>query len=115
MTNDSPFFHSRVECPICKTLNEFEAVKVGAYVESGRDADFCPTGIKWRYPRYQEYNPLVFFTATCSNCFYSREFNSSFKEWKNDNNFKTYRLRAVKDKHLEQLSGDDSTIKQLGS
>ncbi len=115
MTNDSPFFHSRVECPICKTLNEFETVKVGAYVESGRDADFCPTGVKWRFPRYQGYNPLVFFCASCPNCFYSREFNNTFKEWKSDNNFKTYRLKAIKDKHLEQLSRADSTIKQLGS
>lgn len=115
LTNDSPFIHSRVECPICKSLNEFETIKVGAYVESGRDADFCPTGIKWRYPRYQEYNPLVFFTATCSNCFYSREFNNNFKEWQSDNNFKTNRLKAIKEKHLEQLSRADSTIKQLGS
>ncbi len=115
MTNDSPFFNSRVECPICKSLNEFETVKVGAYVESGRDADFCPTGIKWRFPRYQEYNPLAFFTATCPTCFYSREFNNNFKEWKNDNNFKTYRLKAIKDKHLEHLSRADSTIRRLGS
>lgn len=115
MTNESPFFMTRVECPVCKTLNEFESIKVGAYVESGRDADFCPTGIKWRFPRYQEYNPLVFFTATCSNCFYSREFNSSFKDWKNDNNFKTYKLKSIKDKHLEQLSRADSVVKQLST
>ena len=54
MTNDSPFVHSRVECPICKTLNEFETVKVGAYVENSRDTDFSPTGIKWRSPKYQD-------------------------------------------------------------
>ncbi|MGH8015125.1 MAG: DUF2225 domain-containing protein, partial [Candidatus Zixiibacteriota bacterium] len=115
MTNEGPFFLSRVECPICKSLNEFETVKVGAFVESGRDADFCPTGIKWRFPRYQEYNPLVFFTATCPNCFYSREFNNSFKDWKSDNNFKLYRLKTIKVKHLEHLSRPDSTVKELGS
>lgn len=115
MTTDSPFFHSRIECPICKSLNEFETVKVGAFVESGRDTDFCPTGIKWRYPKYQDYNPLVFFTATCSNCFYTREFNNSYKEWKNDNNFKTYKLKTIKEKHLDQLAREDSILKQLGN
>ncbi len=115
MSNESAFFMTRVECPVCKSLNEFESIKVGAYIESARDADFCPTGIKWRFPRYQEYNPLAFFTATCSNCFYSREFNSSFKDWKNDNNFKTYKLKSIKDKHLEQLSRADSVIKRLST
>ena len=115
MANDSPFFYTRVECPVCKALNEFETIKVGAYVESGRDADFCPTGIKWRFPRYQEYNPLVFFTATCPSCLYSRELNTNFKDWKNDNNFKTYKLKTIKDKHLEQLSHSDSVLKQLGA
>lgn len=115
MANESPFFQTRVECPVCKSLNEFETVKVGAYVESGREADFCPTGIKWRFPRYQEYNPLVFFTATCPSCFYTREMNNNFKDWKNDNNFKTYKLKTIKDKHLEQLSQSDSALKQLGS
>lgn len=114
-TNDSPFIHSRVECPVCKSMNEFETVKVGAYVESGRDADFCPTGIKWRYPRYQEYNPLVFFTATCTHCYYSREFDNNFKEWPSDANFKSQRIKAVKEKHLEHLNRADSVIKQLGS
>ncbi len=33
MANDSPFYLTRLECPICKTLNEFETVRVGAYVE----------------------------------------------------------------------------------
>jgi len=115
MGNETPFFLSRVECPVCKSLNEFETVKVGAFVESGRDADFCPTGIKWRFPRYQEYNPLVYFTATCPNCFYSREFNKSFKDWKSDSNFKLYKLKSIKEKHLEQLSRPDSILKQMGS
>ena len=77
MQNDSPFLLSKVECPICKTLNEFEIIKVGAYAERGRDTDFCPLDIHWRFPPYQAYNPLVFFAATCSNCFYTRELNSS--------------------------------------
>ncbi len=113
MDNDSPFFNSRVECPICKTLNEYDTIKVGAYVESGRDTDFCPTGIKWRYPRYEGYSPLVFFIATCSNCCYSREFNNGFKEWQSDSHFRTYRLKTVKANHLEQLANADSVIKKL--
>ncbi len=115
ISKDGPISPARVECPICTTLNEFELVNVGAYIESGRDTDFRPTGIKWRLPRYQEYNPLVFFIATCSNCYYSREFTNSFKEWKNDDSFKSNQIKPVKDKHLEQLSRADSVVKQLGS
>ena len=37
--NDSPFLLVKIECPVCKTLNEFESVKVGAYIEGGRDSD----------------------------------------------------------------------------
>ena len=115
MATESPFFLSKIECPICKTINEFETVKVGSYYENGRDTDFCPLDIQWRYPRYQSYNPLVFFMATCSNCFYTREFSNSFKDWKNDNYFRTYRLRTVKEKHLDQLASADSIIRRMGS
>lgn len=114
MTNDNPFLTVKIECPICKTINEFEMVKVGAYSEGGRDTDFCPTDITWRQPRYQAYNPLVFFTAMCANCFYTRELTNEYRDWKNDNAFRTYRLKATKDKHLESLSTVDSAIKQMG-
>jgi uncharacterized protein (DUF2225 family) len=115
MATESPFLLYRVECPICKTLNEFETIRVGAYAEEGRDTDFCPTNVKWRFPRYQGYNPLVFFTATCSNCYYSRELTNGFRDWKDDVNFKTYRLKTVKPKHLDQLSQSDSATKMMGS
>lgn len=114
MATESPFFLTKVECPICKTLNEFETIRVGAYAETGRDTDFCPTGRKWRNPRYQAYNPLLYFIATCSNCFYSREFNNSFKEWKEDSYFKTYRVKTIKEKHLDLLAQADSVIKAIG-
>ncbi len=114
MANESPFLLTKVECPICKTVNEFETVRVGAYTERERDTDFCPTEIQWRHPRYQAYNPLAFFTAVCSNCYYSREFTKSFKEWKSDTNFRTYRLKTVKEKHLDQLATADSVIKRIG-
>ena len=114
MANESPFLLTKVECPICKTVNEFETVRVGAYTERDRDTDFCPTEIQWRYPRYQAYNPLAFFAATCSHCYYSREFTKSFKEWKNDSSFRTYRLKTVKEKHLDRLATADSVIKRMG-
>lgn len=114
MANDSPFFLTKVECPICKTINEYETVRIGAYIENGRDSDFCPRDITWRSPKYQAYNPLVFFIATCSNCFYSRELSGSFKDWKNDHNFRTYRLKTIKEKHLDQLATADSFVKRVG-
>jgi len=114
MANVSPFFTSRIECPICKTINEIETVRVGAYTEKGRETDFSPSAIEWRNPKYQSRNPLLYFTATCSNCFYTREFNNSFKEWKKDANFTTYKLKAVKPQHLDQLAVADSPIKRLG-
>jgi len=114
MVNESPFFLTRVECPICKTINEFETVRVGAFLEKGRDTDFCPIDIEWRNAKYQAYNPLTFFAATCTHCFYSREFSNSFREWKKDNNFKVYKLRNIKDRHLDQLATADSVLKDLG-
>lgn len=114
MTSDSPFFLAKVECPICKTINEFETVKVGAYSEGERDSDFCPSSVTWRYPKYQAYNPLAFFTVSCSNCYYTREFTNKFKDWKNDTTFRTYRLKGIKEKHLELLATSDSVIKKMG-
>ncbi|MDF1545007.1 MAG: DUF2225 domain-containing protein [bacterium] len=114
MLNESPIFLSKIECPICKTVNEFETLRVGAYAENDRDTDFCPKDIVWRYPRYQAYNPLAFFCVTCDNCYYSREFTSKFKEWKQDNNFRAYRLKAVKALHLDKLAEADSIIRRLG-
>lgn len=115
MSSDTPFLLFKIECPVCKTLNEFELLRVGAYVEESRDSDFCPRNINWRFPRYQAFNPLAFFTATCSNCYYSRELTNEYKDWKNDANFRTYKLKAVKEKHLEEISASDSTIRLIGS
>ena len=114
MSNDSAFLLQRIECPVCKSINEFEVIKVGAYIEEGRDSDFCPTRVEWRLPRYQGYNPLVFFAGTCSNCFYSSEVSQKYREWKNDVNFKTYRLKPLRERHLEQFSHPESVVKQMG-
>jgi uncharacterized protein (DUF2225 family) len=114
MANESPFLIFKVECPVCKTINEFEQIKVGAYVEGGRDTDFCPRDVQWRFPKYQAYSPLVFFTATCSNCFFTREFTNKYREWKTDMGFRTYQLKTLKARHLEQLSVSDSIVRKLG-
>ncbi|MCK5126302.1 MAG: DUF2225 domain-containing protein [candidate division Zixibacteria bacterium] len=112
---DSPIFLTKVECPVCGTVNEIETIRVGAYTEGERQTDFCPTIIKWRNPRYQRYHPLLYFTATCSHCYYTREFNNSFREWSKDNNFRAYKLKITKERHLEELSEPESFIKLVAN
>ncbi|MBI5867634.1 MAG: DUF2225 domain-containing protein [candidate division Zixibacteria bacterium] len=114
-TDESPFYITRVECPVCKTINDFETIKMGAYNESGRDTDFCPTGREWRNQKYQAVNPLLYFMVTCSSCFYTREFNRKFREWKDDAAFKTYRQKVVRQRHLNELASEDSLLKRLGA
>jgi len=109
-----PIFNSKIECPVCKTANEFEIIKQGAYTESGRDTDFMPTGRVWANPAYQKYNPLLFFIATCKLCHYSRELNSTYKEWHNDTNFKSYKLPGQAKKHLEVFKTPGNIITMLG-
>ena len=114
MPSESPFLTYKIECPVCQTINEFEQVKVGAYNEGGRDTDFCPQDIQWRHPKYQAHNPLLYFTASCSNCFYTRELTAKYREWKADNSFRTFQLKNLKAKHLERLSVADSVVRQFG-
>ena len=114
MALESPLFLTKVECPVCGTINEHETIRVGAYTEGDRETDFCPSVIKWRNPKYQKYHPLLFFTATCSHCYFTREFNNRFKEWKKDNNFRAYRQKAIKENHLNQLAVEHSFIKLIG-
>lgn len=109
-----PFYFSQLECPVCKTLNEFENIRSGSYTENGRDADFRPTGRAWLNPEYNKYNPLLFFIATCKKCFYSREFNQDFKNWQKDTSFKTYRLKTIQESHLKDLAKSDGIIRLLG-
>jgi len=114
MISEAPFYLAKVECPVCKTINEFETIKVGAYTENGRDTDFCPSDIIWRNPKYHAYNPLLYFAASCDNCFYTKEFSKSYKDWKNDSYFKTYRQKNIKDRHLNLLSEPESVIRAIG-
>jgi len=114
MRIELPFFMSKLECPICGTTNEFENIKVGAYTETGRETDFSPKDVIWSNPDYQIVNPLLYFMASCSHCFFTHEFNKEFKEWKNDNIFKMYRLKTLREKHLKKLAEPDSVIRSLG-
>lgn len=111
---ESPFFHTKVQCPICDSENAFDTIRVGAFVESGRDSDFRPKGISWRFNKYNGYDPLVYFVATCPNCYYSREFNDTFKNWKSDSTFKTYRLKRIKELHNQERGSEKSIVATLG-
>jgi len=113
--DETPFYFTRVECPVCRTVNEFETIKMGAYTESGRDTDFRPLQREWRNPRYNNTNPLLYFMATCSSCFYTREFNRKFREWKSDTAFRTHRQTVVRQHHLAQLADENSAAKLLGA
>lgn len=115
MVNEqTPYFATKIECPVCGFLNSFEILKQGSYTESGKDTDFAPTGRVWKDPTFQGYNPLLYFTGTCRNCYYTREMNSAFKGWQKDSSFRTYRLPGQKKKHLNEIASDDNVIKVLG-
>lgn len=109
-TDETPFTLSRVVCPVCRTVNEFECLKAGAYTESGADTDFRPLGRRWTNPRYQWVHPLLHFMATCTTCFYSRESSrlGSGEEWTQD------QTRVVRQRHLAALAAENSVIRRLG-
>jgi uncharacterized protein (DUF2225 family) len=114
MKLDSPFFLTKVQCPVCGQINEFENIKAGAYTETKRDTDFCPRGIIWANPEYQKTNPLLYFMATCPNCFYTHEFNQSYKEWKKDSFFVDHRLSLIRERHQQELKRQENVISKLG-
>ena len=113
MKFNSPFFMTEVECPVCGQTNEFENIKAGAYTETERDTDFCPKDIIWANSEYQKINPLLYFMATCPNCFYTHEFNQSFKEWNKDRFFGARRLSSIQKKHKEELRHQRGVINRL--
>jgi uncharacterized protein (DUF2225 family) len=114
MNFNSLFFVTQVECPVCGKINEFENVKAGAYTDTERDTDFCPKGIIWVNSDYQKLNPLLYFMATCPNCFYTHEFNQSFKEWKKNRFFGVRRLSSIRKEHRQELNQAGSVINRLG-
>ncbi len=113
--DETPFYFTRIECPVCRTVNEFETIKMGAYTESGRDTDFRPLKREWRNPRYNDTNPLLYFMASCTSCFYTREFNRKFRDWKSDTAFRTHRQTVVRQQHLTLLADENSPAKVLGA
>lgn len=113
--DNNPLYLKRIECPICATINEFETIRMGAYTEEGRDTDFRPTGRQWRNEKYADVNPLLYFMGTCDSCFYTREFNRRFQEWKDDTTFRTYRQKTLRQSHLGALADADSPLRRLGS
>ena len=114
MNLSSPFFVTQVECPVCGKTNEFANIKAGAYTETERDTDFCPKGIIWANPEYQKINPLMYFMATCTNCFYTHEFNQSFREWRKNHFFAAHRLGSIREEHQRELKQAGSVINRLG-
>jgi hypothetical protein len=104
-----PFFYSQVKCPVCDSINAHTNIRTGAYRANGKDSDYCPTGLVWTNPAHQKYVPLLFFMATCTKCFYTREFNAEFKSWEKDDSFTGGRAR-VKAQHMAAFDNKNGLI-----
>jgi hypothetical protein len=115
MTPERPLYKTRIQCPVCNTPNEFEAIKVGSYNESGRDSDFRPTGRIWRHPEFQDVNPLVYAMATCVSCFYTRELDGNYRNWQRDVTFRMYRQKTLREAHLLALADRNGVLRRLGT
>lgn len=115
MNTESPLYRVRIECPVCRNENDFEAVKVGSYTESGRDSDFRPTGRTWRHPEFQNTDPLYYSVATCTSCHYTRELDGNYRNWQKDKRFTLYRQKALREAHLKSLAEPGGALRALGS
>lgn len=115
MIQESPLYRMRIECPVCRHENDFEAIKVGSYTEAGRDSDFRPTGRTWRNPEFQHVDPLYYSVATCPKCFYTRELDGNYKNWSKDKRFTLYRQKGLREAHLQALAAPEGALRQLGS
>jgi hypothetical protein len=112
---ESPIQLSRAACPVCRTVNEFETVRAGAYVEEGTDTDFRPLGRRWLNPRYQSVNPLLYFMATCTTCFYTRESNRILREPSSEAELPGDHQKHIRLKHFALLADSSSVARRLGS
>ena len=110
-----PFSISKVECPVCGSVNEYAEIRPMSYRDTGSDTDFYPLGRVWHNAVYQTYDPLWFFMATCAKCFYTRELNAEFKGCAQDATFKAYRQAAVRDKHRAVSASQNGIVQFLGS
>lgn len=115
LSDDSPIALSRLTCPVCRTVNECETVRPGAYVEEGTDTDFRPLSRRWTNPRYQAVNPLLYFMATCPTCFYTREFNRASRESAADAEATSEQQKSLRLKHLATLADSTGVVRRLGS
>lgn len=110
-----PFTILKVECPVCGHINQYADLKPMSYRDTGTDTDFCPLGRVWQNARYQDYDPLWFFMATCVKCLYTREWTPEFMGWAKDVTFKTYRQATVRAKHLAAVADQNGLVQFLGS
>lgn len=113
--DESPIALSRLTCPVCHTVNEFETVRPGSYVEEGTDTDFRPLSRRWANPRYQSVNPLLYFMATCTTCFYTREFNRAFRESTLESDLTPECLKQVRLNHLAAVADQSGVVRRLGN
>jgi hypothetical protein len=115
MRHESPLYGISIECPVCREVNTHDAIRVGSYVEEGRDTDFCPMDRRWHHSEYNAINPLVYSMATCQTCHYTRELDGKYKNWQQDPTFKLYRQKQVRDQHLGALGTPGHALKRLGT
>lgn len=113
-SEDSPISLTRIACPVCRTVNEYETLRPGSYVEEGTDTDFRPLTRRWVNPRYQSINPLLYFMATCATCFYTREFNRAFRENCGESESISENQRDLRMKHLAMLAEPGGVAGRLG-
>jgi len=112
---DVPFTFFSLECPVCGQVNEYKKIKSGAFVETKIDTDFCPQVRIWTFPENQNLHPYLFLLLTCEKCFFTREAEAEFLEWKKDEIFTGQILPIQKAKHLEFCRDKNHLIFQLGS
>lgn len=113
--DESPIALARLTCPVCHTVNEFETVRPGSYIEEGTDTDFRPLSRRWTNARYQSVNPLLYFMATCTTCFYTREFNRAFRESTLESDLTPECLKQVRLSHLASVADPGGVVRRLGT
>ena len=114
MKKVSSFTIYKVKCPVCGTLNRFKGIMPKAYVETGRDTDFRPAVADFEDSGQKVRNPLLYFMATCRNCFFTHELNREFIEWENSSEFKSPGFKASKRKHVQELKRKEDLIRRMG-
>ncbi len=108
-----PFTFFSLECPVCGQVNEYKKIKSGALVETKIDTDFWPQERIWSSAEHQNLHPYLFLILTCEKCFFTREAESDFLEWKKDEIFTTQILPSQKQKHLHAIRNKKELIYKL--